>query len=557
MQISYRKREQGFSLIVALLALMLLSAIAVGMMFISSTESAVASNFKSEEAAYFAARAGIEEVRDRMLPSPPSPGGNYSVYNLLPTATVPGPGFALYVLNGTTMATVTDLSNPSNLLADDELCHDYYVGGGMTWQPANVRCGSGGLPTGGAWYTSTNSLTPIANTNPLDYRWVRITLKANDSYGGMDTTRYVDPGQAGSSQVCWNGSGLGAYQIVTPTNCSDVHASPVYLLTALARTSNGSRRMIQEEVAQTYQQYTLPAGLFAVGTTCPSLILGGGAQTFSFDSSAENPPTTPPGNIQASGGNAGTNGNVYLNGSSVTVNGTIYTNQSPMPTVGGAGTCPTNSITKSGSPAYDGIGYAPAYVPAIPPLPNPLPPNGACGRRNPANCPTWNSGTISAGSYGNVTVQGRVTLQGGPDVNHPTIFTLNSLTLDASAELTINGFVVVNLAGVNLSAGGRSDVLKMNGNSDFVDNGVPAAFVVNYGGSAPMELNGGSTEYASINAPNSNLKFQGGQNFYGQIIAKTIDDQGGTNFYWDRALQTPPPANTSTFTEISLRELAY
>jgi hypothetical protein len=555
MQISYRKRERGFSLIVALLALMLLSAIAIGMMFISSTESSISANFKSEEVAYFAARAGVEEVRDRMLPSPPAPGGSYSLYGSLPTAMVPGPGFALYVLNGTTMPTVTNLSNSSNLLADDELCHDYYVGGGMTWQPANVRCGSGGLPGVSGWYTSTNSLAPIGNTNPMDYKWVRITLKANDSYGGNTPSRYVDPTQPGNYQVCWTGSGTGAYQVVAaPGNCSSpsVNGTPVYLVTALAQTSNGSRRMVQEEIAQTYQNYTLPAGLFAVGTACPSLILGGGAQTFSFNSSNENPPTTPPSNWTASGGDAGTNGNVFMNGTSVTVNGTVRTNQSPMPTVGGAGTCPTNSITVSGSPTYDGIGYAPQYIPAIPPLPNPLPPNGAC----PAACPTWKNTTKSPGSYGNVTIKGNVTLSGGTASN-PAVFTLNSLTMDANANLTISGYVVINLAGVNLSAAGMTDVVKMTGGSAFIDNGVPAAFVVNYGGSAPMELNGGATEYASINAPNSNLKFQGGQNFYGQIIANTIDDQGGTNFYWDKALQTPPPANTSTFTEISLRELSY
>src|SRR6266496_5098326 len=74
----HQEKEQGFSLIVALLALMLLSAVAVGMMFMASTETAVSSNFKSEETAYFAARGGVEEVRDRMLPSPPSPAGTFT-----------------------------------------------------------------------------------------------------------------------------------------------------------------------------------------------------------------------------------------------------------------------------------------------------------------------------------------------------------------------------------------------------------------------------------------------------------------------------------------------
>jgi hypothetical protein len=55
----HRNGERGISLVVALLALMLLSAVAIGMMFMSSTEAAVSSNFKSEETAYFAARAGV------------------------------------------------------------------------------------------------------------------------------------------------------------------------------------------------------------------------------------------------------------------------------------------------------------------------------------------------------------------------------------------------------------------------------------------------------------------------------------------------------------------
>src|SRR5438093_13779392 len=70
----HRNGERGISLVVALMALMLLSAVAIGMMFMSSTEAAVSSNFNSEETAYFAAPAVVEAVRDRILQSPPSPG---------------------------------------------------------------------------------------------------------------------------------------------------------------------------------------------------------------------------------------------------------------------------------------------------------------------------------------------------------------------------------------------------------------------------------------------------------------------------------------------------
>ena len=60
--------EEGISLLFAMFTLLLVTAIAMGMMFMSSTETAINANFKSEETAYFAARAGLEEMRDRMLP---------------------------------------------------------------------------------------------------------------------------------------------------------------------------------------------------------------------------------------------------------------------------------------------------------------------------------------------------------------------------------------------------------------------------------------------------------------------------------------------------------
>ena len=62
------------------------------MMYLSATETAINANFKSEESAYFAARAGVEEVRDRVLPA------NANTINAsLPTALPSGAGGVLYV----------------------------------------------------------------------------------------------------------------------------------------------------------------------------------------------------------------------------------------------------------------------------------------------------------------------------------------------------------------------------------------------------------------------------------------------------------------------------
>jgi hypothetical protein len=549
MRKTHRHGERGISLVVALLALLLLSAVAIGMTFMSSTEAAVSGNFKSEETAYFAARAGVEEVRDRMLPSPPSPGGAFSLNGSLPTV-LPGGGnsWALYVLNGQnlsgaamSMADVTNLV-ATNPLADDELCHDFASYAGMTYTPANVRCsGSSGLPTGASWYASTTSVAPL----PVDYKWVRVTLKANESYAGTNNANFVDPTKPGGNQVCWSGSNAGAHQVVANAGqaCSAINGTPVYLLTALAvtpsGTSRGARRIVQQEIAQTYINSNLPGGLFAVGNGCNALTLAGNAHTGSFNSAAEATPTNPPSNISNANGNVGANGNVYLGGTSTDVNGSVSTSQSPS-----VGACPGNGVTKSGSPSYNSISNTTPYVPSVPPAPNPLPPVTSVSLRDT---------TISAagGPLGNVTIQGTVTLTGGTTAN-PAVYTFNSLGMNGNATLQITGPVVINFAGV-----GVSTVLDMTGGSFSNATNVPGSFVINYGGSDRMMVSGGLDAYAVINAPNSDVTLIGGSNFYGQVIGRTIDDQGGTNFYWDTSLVPPPPTNTTTFAEVALRELSY
>jgi hypothetical protein len=64
--------------------------------------------------------------------------------------------------------------------------------------------------------------------------------------------------------------------------------------------------------------------------------------------------------------------------------------------------------------------------------------------------------------------------------------------------------------------------------------------------------------FAVINAPNANISFSGGSNFYGQAIGNTITNTGGTSFYYDSSLSTPVPTiNNSPYRVISMRELAY
>jgi hypothetical protein len=128
--------------------------------------------------------------------------------------------------------------------------------------------------------------------------------------------------------------------------------------------------------------------------------------------------------------------------------------------------------------------------------------------------------------------------------------------MSGNATLRINGPVILNFAGVNLH-GNPPVVVDMTGGSFSNTTNIPSDFVINYGGTDSMKVSGGTGAYAEINAPNSAITLIGGSSFYGQIIGNTIDDQGGTNFYWDTSLIAPPTVNTTTFARIAMRELSY
>lgn len=66
------KNQRGVALLFSLFTLFLLTAIAFGMVFMTNTETSVDSNYRSDQALYFAAKAGLEEARNRMMLSNPN-----------------------------------------------------------------------------------------------------------------------------------------------------------------------------------------------------------------------------------------------------------------------------------------------------------------------------------------------------------------------------------------------------------------------------------------------------------------------------------------------------
>src|SRR5579859_590311 len=98
-----QNRQKGVALMLSLVLLLLITAIAFGVIGMSNTENSINTNFKSEETEYFAARAGVEEGRNRILSNATDQNGASIA---LTAATLPqdvpdNGGKIVYILNGT------------------------------------------------------------------------------------------------------------------------------------------------------------------------------------------------------------------------------------------------------------------------------------------------------------------------------------------------------------------------------------------------------------------------------------------------------------------------
>ena len=224
-----KSSERGVALIVALLTLMLLSALLMGMIVTSNSETNISTNFRDEQTAFFAARAGVEEVRDRMRPNATPTLATSTYFTTSPTPLAGAPNGILYVTNPSNGETVTPWLTTGTDYPDDEICKE-------------LTC-VGGVPIG-AWYVPAQSSGASYAAAPvLPWKWVRVMIKPNKSDTGLARVTSVD-GLTNANRVCFNGT----HEYTTmATTCPD---KPVYELTALAVTKSGSRRMIQYEVSQ-------------------------------------------------------------------------------------------------------------------------------------------------------------------------------------------------------------------------------------------------------------------------------------------------------------------
>ena len=235
----------------AIFTVLLITAIGAGMIMLTNTDTGISANFRDEQKAFFAAKAGLEEVRDRFRTT-----ATNSLATSLPT-NLPGSANAfIYVLNPKNSEADTPWVTNGTAYPDTEVCTE------MARMGTGYACsGTPAVPPGGStWYTSTTASSAYAMSPVSSWKWTRINLKTNLTASGSTAVSSVDGVATNLNQrVCWT----GATQVTTTlASCSLLNPNylPVYVMTTLAVTPSGSRRMVQAEAVQTIFP-TLPGPL--------------------------------------------------------------------------------------------------------------------------------------------------------------------------------------------------------------------------------------------------------------------------------------------------------
>ena len=566
-----RNGERGVALFFSIFALLLLTGIAAALIFMANTETAVNSNYRQEQVAFFAANAGLEEARARMMASDPNTVNSTALPLPIKAPTAANQS-VLYIVNPGNVANSVQPWNKNNAYADNELCHDGYGIFGTAVAP-DIRCDTSGLP-GAGWYASYNSALPFNTTSAaLPYKWVRIAPKVNNSMtyltGAGSTATVsnylVNTGALPSALICWDGAEEVPLK-TTATKCSDMLTAAgapmnnVYILTALGVSSNdatAAQKLVQSEVALNPTP-PFPYGLFATSSACPAI-------NFTGNNPATDSYTTAGGGTYAStktstGGDIGSNGGVAVGNGNI--GGLVGVIQAPP---AGSGPCaapfsigPNGTDVGPNCPGASCVPNSPTYLPApytfpVPPAPSPLPPNKTY---NPPNCAGGKKAGLCMvpGTYGNISITGTLTMA-------PGTYNINSLSMTGNAQIVVNppGALTFNVGGCGdatcSAANALANPLAIAGNG-ITDDANPNDFTINYAGAGTISIAGNGNVTAILNSPNATITQQGNGNWYGSILGSQITLGGNAFFHFDRA-SALAPNNNGYYTMISFRELSY
>jgi Tfp pilus assembly protein PilX len=534
--VMHTQSERGIALVLALFLMTALSVLGASLMFLSQTETYASMNYRMMSQARYAAEAGVNKAANFLLD-----------------------GVQYIVPDAVTMDAQFDVSK-SPVVSKANNQPVVLVAG--TWTGAGAPVAN--YPTAGVTtaFAAAAQGTMAADNQQLTYKVYAtlVSMQKFVSYGG--TTDVVQT---------WELTSDGGFV-------------------------NSSRASVR--VTATAERPRVPANpyaAFATANVCDSMLLKGNVKTDSYDSSV-GPPTGAGNSTEASGGDVGTNGNLHVEGS-VDINGNLYTPREGVGSctagsvTGLSGTCDPSDPTCVGSSIQSMVHLPKAVMFPIPtfstvPGTNTVTVNAATLGSTPVtaaavcasfvpplvfgtNCDLQTSTGASAfggalpaagQTYTKLVVGGT-----GADVTLPNMVVSNGF------EMIINGSSSpsqkVNINSLNVDG----DLTFQYPNNDasvimqFAGNGLDptvapfalsdlgtwkqnkpypggtgwdaSALQIVYGGTAHLEMSGGNSQSAAtIYAPNASFTLKGTQDFYGSILAKTVENNGNPGIHYDRRL---------------------
>jgi hypothetical protein len=226
-----------------MVSLLLITGVALAMVMASGMESYLNGNYRSSSSAYYAALAGLEEGRGRLLPSNPNT-----------IAGVAGTGIpALNVILPVNQ--VTYILNPNTAAGESAATL-------MTSYPDAEYNSEFGSATAIKTYVNSVSGTNASNIPGPLYKWVRINAV---------TEKAISADVDGDGNA--NDNTIPLYYDSGPTPATlVVNAAPpatanqVYEITALAVLPNGSEKLLQYLVAPQSYNMNFPSALTLAGS---------------------------------------------------------------------------------------------------------------------------------------------------------------------------------------------------------------------------------------------------------------------------------------------------
>jgi hypothetical protein len=236
-----RSSEDGIALLIAIFVLLLISVVAIALLVSSGTETALGANYRTSSTVYYAAIAGLEEARGRLLPKNP----NSFVPSVIPPGSTFPLGQTLYVINRSTGDNIVPW-NPGNTYYDNEYQAEF------------------GVPASSASWQSVYSVwdNDIQGIPGPIFKWVRINaateqslflqVNATGSYNNS-TPIYYDPAHINTSGNPWPSLIVNVSPPSTAVQALEI--------TALASLPTGSQKTLQYLVAPVSVNLNFPAAL--------------------------------------------------------------------------------------------------------------------------------------------------------------------------------------------------------------------------------------------------------------------------------------------------------